>query len=107
MDKGGSSDTSSSPSTLNFTSPGAAGASPATRPGGHAAEAALAVEGDRMGGIAPDHAPTEKTHMADVPAGDSRFSFERPLESGLFLSRWLMAPFYVGLVLALAMLLVV
>jgi uncharacterized protein (TIGR00645 family) len=33
--------------------------------------------------------------------------FERVLENGLFLSRWLMAPFYVGLVLALAMLLVV
>jgi len=32
---------------------------------------------------------------------------ERVLENGLFLSRWLMAPFYVGLVIALAMLLVV
>ena len=45
--------------------------------------------------------------MAKVPAPDSRMPFERVLENGLFLSRWLMAPFYVGLVLALAMLLVV
>jgi hypothetical protein len=29
------------------------------------------------------------------------------VENGLFLSRWLMAPFYVGLVVALAMLLIV
>ena len=33
--------------------------------------------------------------------------FERVLEGGLFRSRWLLAPFYVGLVLALAMLLIV
>ncbi|HEY4113665.1 MAG TPA: TIGR00645 family protein [Rhizomicrobium sp.] len=33
--------------------------------------------------------------------------FERILEGGLFKSRWLLAPFYVGLVIALAMLLVV
>ena len=45
--------------------------------------------------------------MAKVPAPDTRMPFERILENGLFLSRWLMAPFYVGLVLALAMLLVV
>ena len=45
--------------------------------------------------------------MANVPAPDKRLPFERILENGLFLSRWLMAPFYVGLVLALAMLLVV
>jgi len=45
--------------------------------------------------------------MANVPAPDRRMPFERVLENGLFLSRWLMAPFYVGLVLALAMLLVV
>lgn len=32
---------------------------------------------------------------------------ERSLETGLFASRWLLAPFYVGLVIALAMLLVV
>ena len=32
---------------------------------------------------------------------------ERVLEGGLFKSRWLLAPFYVGLVIALAMLLVV
>ena len=31
--------------------------------------------------------------------------FERTLEAGLFKSRWLLAPFYVGLVVALAMLL--
>ena len=37
----------------------------------------------------------------------NRHVMERVLESGLFLSRWLMAPFYVGLVVALAMLLVV
>jgi uncharacterized protein (TIGR00645 family) len=34
-------------------------------------------------------------------------AFERLLENGLFFSRWLMAPFYVGLVVALAMLLIV
>jgi uncharacterized protein (TIGR00645 family) len=45
--------------------------------------------------------------MAKVPAPDPRMPFERVLENGLFLSRWLMAPFYVGLVIALAMLLVV
>jgi uncharacterized protein (TIGR00645 family) len=38
---------------------------------------------------------------------DQRPAMERVLESGLFFSRWLMAPFYVGLVIALAMLLVV
>jgi uncharacterized protein (TIGR00645 family) len=32
---------------------------------------------------------------------------EKYLESGLFASRWLLAPFYVGLVIALAMLLIV
>ena len=45
--------------------------------------------------------------MAKVPASDTRSAVERTLENGLFLSRWLMAPFYVGLVVALAMLLVV
>ena len=45
--------------------------------------------------------------MANVPARDTRSPIERALENGLFLSRWLMAPFYVGLVVALAMLLVV
>ena len=45
--------------------------------------------------------------MAKVPAPDTRMPFERILENGLFLSRWLMAPFYVGLVVALGMLLVV
>ncbi len=45
--------------------------------------------------------------MANVPAPDKRLPVERMLENGLFLSRWLMAPFYVGLVVALAMLLVV
>ena len=38
---------------------------------------------------------------------DKRSAVERVLENGLFLSRWLMAPFYVGLVVALAMLLFV
>ena len=45
-----------------------------------------------------------------MPTGSTpghRPSFERVLENGLFMSRWLMAPFYVGLVLALAMLLMV
>lgn len=37
----------------------------------------------------------------------SKPAAERWLESGLFHSRWLMAPFYIGLVLALAALLVV
>jgi uncharacterized protein (TIGR00645 family) len=45
--------------------------------------------------------------MADVPAPHKRLPFERALENGLFLSRWLMAPFYVGLVAALVMLLAV
>jgi len=35
-----------------------------------------------------------------------KLSIERALESGLFNSRWLLAPFYLGLVLALVMLLV-
>src|SRR5258706_14138866 len=45
-----------------------------------------------------------------MPTGSTpghRSSLERVLENGLFMSRWLMAPFYVGLVLALAMLLMV
>ncbi|MBV9570994.1 MAG: TIGR00645 family protein [Alphaproteobacteria bacterium] len=42
--------------------------------------------------------------MARVPK-ESRI--ERYLEIGLFRSRWLLAPFYVGLVIALAMLLIV
>jgi uncharacterized protein (TIGR00645 family) len=45
--------------------------------------------------------------MAKVPASDTRSAVERTLENGLFLSRWLMAPFYVGLVVALGILLVV
>lgn len=45
--------------------------------------------------------------MAKVPASDTRSVVERTLENGLFLSRWLMAPFYVGLVVALGILLVV
>jgi len=45
--------------------------------------------------------------MAKDSAPDIRSAFERTLENGLFLSRWLMAPFYVGLVIALAMLLIV
>ena len=36
-----------------------------------------------------------------------RRTAERWLEAGLFSSRWLMAPFYVGLVMALAALLAV
>ncbi|MSP95422.1 MAG: TIGR00645 family protein [Alphaproteobacteria bacterium] len=42
-----------------------------------------------------------------MQAPHKRHPMERALESGLFLSRWLMAPFYVGLVVALGMLLVV
>jgi uncharacterized protein (TIGR00645 family) len=42
--------------------------------------------------------------MAEQPQGTW---IERALEAGLFGSRWLLAPFYVGLVVALAMLLVV
>jgi uncharacterized protein (TIGR00645 family) len=42
--------------------------------------------------------------MAERPQGTW---IERALEAGLFSSRWLLAPFYVGLVIALAMLLVV
>ena|SRR5215471_1322254 len=45
--------------------------------------------------------------MTEGKAPHKRPTMERVLENGLFLSRWLMAPFYVGLVIALAMLLVV
>jgi uncharacterized protein (TIGR00645 family) len=45
--------------------------------------------------------------MANVPVPETRSVIERTLENGLFLSRWLMAPFYVGLVVALGILLVV
>jgi len=45
--------------------------------------------------------------MANVPVPEHRSSVERTLENGLFLSRGLMAPFYVGLVVALGMLLIV
>jgi uncharacterized protein (TIGR00645 family) len=37
----------------------------------------------------------------------SKVSLEKVLEQGLFASRWLMAPFYIGLVLSLVVLLVV
>src|SRR5215470_9432746 len=41
-------------------------------------------------------------------AGDNKHSIiERALEKGLFSSRWLLAPFYLGLVVSLAMLLIV
>jgi len=42
-----------------------------------------------------------------MPDTDPKFSLERLLEAGLFNARWLMAPFYAGLVLALIALLVV
>jgi uncharacterized protein (TIGR00645 family) len=42
-----------------------------------------------------------------MPTPAAKLLAERVLERGLFLSRWLMAPFYVGLVLALLTLLVV
>lgn len=46
--------------------------------------------------------------MSETPASVSRKPrAERLLESGLFHARWLMAPFYVGLVVALAALMVV
>jgi uncharacterized protein (TIGR00645 family) len=45
--------------------------------------------------------------MAPGPVRERLTAFERMLETGLFMSRWLMAPFYVGLVLALGMLLIV
>lgn len=45
--------------------------------------------------------------MAKPPETPRKPSLERWLETGLFRSRWLMAPFYVGLVVALAALLVV
>jgi uncharacterized protein (TIGR00645 family) len=38
---------------------------------------------------------------------ENKASWERWLEGGLFASRWLMAPFYIGLVVALAALVVV
>jgi uncharacterized protein (TIGR00645 family) len=41
------------------------------------------------------------------PAPHRRRRFEEALESGLFASRWLMAPFYIGLVVTLLMLAVV
>ncbi|HEX5227510.1 MAG TPA: TIGR00645 family protein, partial [Bryobacteraceae bacterium] len=48
--------------------------------------------------------PRRGCGMAERPQGTW---IERTLEGGLFSSRWLLAPFYVGLVIALAMLLVV
>jgi uncharacterized protein (TIGR00645 family) len=45
--------------------------------------------------------------MAQGPVREKLTAFEQMLETGLFMSRWLMAPFYVGLVVALAMLLIV
>ena len=45
--------------------------------------------------------------MPELPESEpKKFSVERILESGLFNARWLMAPFYVGLVVALGMLLI-
>jgi uncharacterized protein (TIGR00645 family) len=40
-------------------------------------------------------------------AGSAKLTIERAFESGLFFARWLMAPFYVGLLVALGALLVV
>jgi uncharacterized protein (TIGR00645 family) len=45
--------------------------------------------------------------MTEGTTPHKRPTLERVLENGLFMSRWLMAPFYVGLVIALGMLLVV
>ena len=45
--------------------------------------------------------------MAEGHTPQKRAVVEQALETGLFMSRWLMAPFYVGLVIALGMLLVV
>jgi uncharacterized protein (TIGR00645 family) len=45
--------------------------------------------------------------MAEIPRGLQKPAAERLLEAWLFRSRWLVAPFYVGLVLALLALLVV
>jgi uncharacterized protein (TIGR00645 family) len=48
--------------------------------------------------------------MTQTPAPrrpSSKPAFERWLETGLFRARWLMAPFYVGLVAALAVLIIV
>ena len=45
--------------------------------------------------------------MPNLPESPpKKMSIERILESGLFNARWLMAPFYIGLVVALGMLLV-
>lgn len=49
----------------------------------------------------PDH-PHQLSHLAEM-----KTPFERYLEGGLFASRWLVAPFYVGLVVALGVLVVV
>jgi uncharacterized protein (TIGR00645 family) len=45
--------------------------------------------------------------MAKAPRPKWLVGLERVIESGLFMSRWLMAPFYIGLVGALGMILVV
>ena len=45
--------------------------------------------------------------MTDIARRKPKPTAERWLEAGLFHSRWLMAPFYVGLVAALIALLVV
>ena len=42
--------------------------------------------------------------MSDENQQDEKFSLEETFERGLFASRWLMAPMYLGLVFALAML---
>tara|TARA_B110000977_G_scaffold160278_1_gene204598 strand:+ start:1263 stop:1535 length:273 start_codon:yes stop_codon:yes gene_type:complete len=42
--------------------------------------------------------------MSDENQQDEKFSLEETFERGLFASRWLIAPMYLGLVFALAML---
>lgn len=59
--------------------------------------------------VVPARAPVHLDRMTEPAPRPARAkpSFERILENGLFRARWLMAPFYVGLVFALAALLVV
>ncbi|SMX36850.1 TIGR00645 family protein [Octadecabacter ascidiaceicola] len=45
--------------------------------------------------------------MSDENQQDEKFSIEESFERGLFASRWLLAPMYLGLVFSLAMLMVI
>lgn len=58
-----------------------------------------------MGSKLAESSKTESAAQAPVPAKHAPGPLERGLEGFLFKSRWLMAPFYVGLVVSLVVLL--